>query len=221
MSWSLPKISFNKSPQKIEGEIGYYSLEDWWLSNFTEGERRRIEEVFQPMGLEGKNILTRGKIYSSSQTVTMFLVILAGWFKNPRDRQLANRIIEKAEKMGSRNQSDILGNHFLYSEMISIYYPQREKEGMLEEVVSACKKQIELAPSAARAFVKKYPGQPLPSHRGYKQLVIILDKQGNFEEAIRLCEQAKAQGWVGNWGKRVARYQKKLRSRAVRSSRSV
>lgn len=200
---------------KIEGEIGYYGLEDWWLSEFTEEERKHIEEVFQPMGLEGKKPLTKGKIDYSSQTATMFLVILAGWFKNLRDRQLANRIIEKAGEVGSKNQDDVLGNHFLYSEMVSIYYPQREAEDMLERATTACKKQIELAPAAARVFLKEYPKQPLPSHRGYEQLAIILDKRGNLEEAIRLCKQAKAQGWVGNWDSRIDRYRKKLERTAA------
>lgn len=209
MSWLLPKISFNKSPQKIEGEIGYYGLEDWWLSDFTGSERSHIEEIYQPMGLEGKKPLTEGKINSSTMSVTMFLTTLAGWFKNPRDRQLANRITTKAEEMGSTHQDDVLGNHFLYSEMISIYYPQREEAGIMEKVIQACKKQIELAPAASSAFLKEYPNQPLPSHRGYEQLAIILDKQGNFEEAIKVCEQAKSQGWAGDWDKRIERYRKK------------
>ncbi len=50
----------------------------------------------------------------------------------------------------------------------------------------------------------------LPSHHGYKQLAIILEKQGDFQGARTLCEQAKAQGWKGDWDARIARLNKKL-----------
>lgn len=203
--------------KNIEGKIGYYKLGEWWLNTFTSKERDYIESVYQPMGLSvgfdvnsSSKPLTEGKIHSCSQTITMFLLILAGWFNNPRDRIIANKIIKKANETGQEDKGDILGNHFLYSEMVSIYYPQRENKIMFEKVVEACKKQIDMASEAAKAFLKEYPNQPLPSHRGYEQLVIILDKQGEYEKAILLCEQANKQGWAGNWDKRIDRYNKKL-----------
>jgi tetratricopeptide (TPR) repeat protein len=50
----------------------------------------------------------------------------------------------------------------------------------------------------------------LPSHYGFKQLAIILQKRGDFNQALSLCEQAKAQGWKGDWDKRIARLKKQL-----------
>ena len=50
----------------------------------------------------------------------------------------------------------------------------------------------------------------LPSHHGYKQLSIILEKRGDFRGASDLCCQAKAEGWKGDWDSRIARLEKKL-----------
>ena len=118
-----------------------------------------------------------------------------------------------APMLGFMTNNSVLDKHFELSEGIPFYYRQREKEGMLDKAAEACKQQIELAPKAVAAFLKKYPWQALPSHRGYEQLVIILDKKGKrreAREAIVLCEQAKEQGWAGNWDKRIHRINIKL-----------
>jgi len=49
----------------------------------------------------------------------------------------------------------------------------------------------------------------LGEHTGYKQLCIIREKQGNWQEVIRLAEQAKSEGWVGDWDKRIEKAKKK------------
>lgn len=56
----------------------------------------------------------------------------------------------------------------------------------------------------------------LPSHPGYKRLVIDAEKDGNFAEAIRLCESALAQGWSGDWEKRIERCRKKMGKEAAK-----
>lgn len=50
----------------------------------------------------------------------------------------------------------------------------------------------------------------LPSHHGYKQLAIILEKRGEVAEALGICLQAQSQGWKGDWDARIARLQSKL-----------
>jgi hypothetical protein len=53
------------------------------------------------------------------------------------------------------------------------------------------------------------PGK-LGEHTGYKQLCIIRAKEENWQEVIRLAEQAKSEGWAGDWDKRIEKAQKKL-----------
>jgi hypothetical protein len=49
-------------------------------------------------------------------------------------------------------------------------------------------------------------------HRGFTQLCIIRDKEGNWEEVYQLAMTAKAQGWYidGGWDKRIEKARTKL-----------
>lgn len=200
---------FNKKPE-IKGNLGYYGLEDWWLNAFTQEERNHIEHVYQPMGLDtNSKPLTEGEITWSSGTAAGLLHALAGWFNNPRDREIAKKIINKAEELAPV-EGDILDRHFTLSEKMVIYYRERETtpDG-LEKAIQACRDQIAIAPQAAKALLKEYPEQELPAHAGYSQLRIILEKQGKFDEAIEVCEQAKKQGWADDWDKMIETLNKK------------
>ena len=104
---------------------------------------------------------------------------------------------------------NILDLHFLYQEKIETYYREREKPGYLDMAVSACKDQISIAPAASKAFKEEEGWQP--GHKGYNQLAIIFEKEGRFQEAINLSQQAKSQGWDGDWDKRIARCDNKLK----------
>ena len=80
----------------------------------------------------------------------------------------------------------------------------------LDIAIDACKRQIEIAPQAKKAFLRNYKDSILPAHVGYKQLAIIEEKQKNYVEAIRICSEAMGQGWGGDWQKRVERCKKKI-----------
>jgi hypothetical protein len=201
---------FGKKDQKIGGVIGYHGLVDWWLATFTEEERRYMEGVYQPIGAVvegGSSTLTTGHIISTSQSICGFLWAFATWFNKPNDRYLAVKILDKAEQV----PASVLDRHFLYLQKIRTYYKDRDTiPGSLDKAIAACEMQISIAPQAAAAFRKEPGFKTIPAHTGYEQLAIIRDKEGEYVEAISLCQQAKAQGWSGDWDKRIARYQKKL-----------
>lgn len=235
---------FNK---KILGEIGFYNLSGWWIDSFTKNERKIIEDIYKPLGYNiNSKPLTKGVVHKKSQSKAFFLSILAGWFNNSKNRSIANRIIEQAGQCAEEDLTDVLSAHFVYSEMISIYYPQRENAKILSSVIGACRKQIEIALKVIVVLKQKYEKDQLenlkaakdwrkdlkvwdgkefifqknydlnsefnafhlPGHKGYEQLAIILRNQGKNEEAIKLCEQAKLQGWSGDWSNRISRYSK-------------
>ena len=50
----------------------------------------------------------------------------------------------------------------------------------------------------------------LPAHHGFQQLAIIREREKDYAEAIRLCREAMAQGWGGEWEKRIARCENRL-----------
>lgn len=201
-------FGFLKGKRMVKGSIGYFGLEGWWLSAFSDEERQYIQKKFQPLGSSGDSLMS-GEISYTSQTAVGLLWALAGWFSMEEERPIAYKILEKAEEL-SKTETLVLDVHFLYGEKINIYYKDRDKPEYLEKAVEACKQQIELAQKAADAFKAEYKDSPLPSHKGYEQLAIILEKQKNFEETIKLCARAEEQGWAGDWGKRIERCKKKL-----------
>jgi tetratricopeptide (TPR) repeat protein len=195
-------------PDRIGGYIGYYGLTEWWLSSFSEDERKYIVETFKPMGSSGESLI-KGNIDCVSSSPSRLLFDLAGWFKKKEDRTIAFRLIGKAEELLNEN-SDILDIHFFYGKKIDTYYKHREVEPEAFAIaIEACKKQIAIAPKAKKAFLDEYKDSPLPGHMGFKQLAIIEEKQKNYEQAIKLCKEALHQGWSGDWEKRIERCIKK------------
>ncbi len=201
-------FNLSKSQKKIGGEIAYHNLTEWWLETFNEQEQDYIVKTFQPLGGSG-DVLIKGEIQYSSGSAVSLLANLAGWFKNVKDKEIGYKLLDKAEKLITDN-TEILDIHFFYHNKIEFYYRFREiDQESLNTAIEACKKQIELSPSATLAFKKEYKNENLPVHTGYEQLAIILEKQGEYDEAIDLCKQAQNQAWNGEWDKRIERCLKK------------
>jgi hypothetical protein len=201
--------------RKTYGYIGAHKLTDWWFSAFSEEERQYIELAYQPLvatitigkpDADQHSLLTgaRGlQIYGGPGT---FLANLSEWLNKPECRHLAHRVIEHAEQIAT----DPLEKHDVYQQSIVINYRDRDKdERFFDAAVAACQKHIDIAPQVIAVWydTRHY----LPTHRGFEQLSIIREKQGDFSEAIRLCQTAKTQGWKGSdWDGRIARCERRL-----------
>jgi hypothetical protein len=209
MESQMSFLRFFKRPFKIGGEIGFHGLEDWWIKTFTGSERSYIEREYNPLSVGGDlgYSLTRGEILSTSQTASQLLCGLASWFTKEDDFSIGERIIEKSIAL---SESDILDRHFAYNQAIEIFYRHRNDPTSLAKAIHACESQIAIAPQAARAFHKEYRGEPLPEHRGFKQLAIIRSNELNDMEVVRVCKQAKLQGWAGDWDKRISMAEKMI-----------
>jgi tetratricopeptide (TPR) repeat protein len=207
---------FLSRKKPIKGEIGYFSLGDWWLATFSDEERKHIVETTRLS-------LTSGETPWMEESAVWMLQGLAGWFAKEGERHIAYRMLEKAEELSKElpiaSKTAVLDCHFLYDQEINLYYKDRDKPQYLEKAIEDCKKQIALAPKAATAFKAEFKADgfstsdglfPLPGHKGYEQLAIILEKQNNYKEAIEVCTQAEKQGWYGDWENRTERCKKKL-----------
>lgn len=131
-----------------------------------------------------------------------------------KTKKPASRPISEVNSPFGGQRSPALDKHFGLLEEIRTYYKKRDQPGFLEKAIKACEMQIALAPKAAAGFKSEFGDDPLPGHTGYEQLAIIRAKQGNYEEAIRLCNEAQSSGWAGDWDARIERYQWKMQAGA-------
>ena len=107
--------------------------------------------------------------------------------------------------------------------MIEIYEKDKQNPSRLDLVASYCRKQIEIAPNAIKAFKRdgrKSGDLRLPSHGGYSTLGDILEKAGATDEAIAIYQQAKRQGWAGAWDKYIERMEKPAKPKTQRRNKA-
>jgi tetratricopeptide (TPR) repeat protein len=205
------------SKRKIPGGyIAYFQLESFWEERFSKEEREYITDTFIPMEIGSTNppkrILTEGSISYSSESAATFLSNLAGWFDNPKDRDISKKLVEKSLSL-LEDSNNLVDLHYALSSAITIYYKERTDESIMKKVIDLCYKQIQIAKKAIPALRKELyltKEEHLPTHKGYEQLAIILKKQKNFKEVIQICEKAKKEGWSGDWDKRITYANKKL-----------
>ena len=193
------------------GLIGYYGLTDWWLSTFTEEERRKIQAV-RPTLVVGDNedIIVSERSYPGFTTgwLENRLSSLAIEFIGSKEMDIAARLLAKAEETGG---AKLLDRHFTYQQMAQAYYRHRNDDPeALDLAIDSCEKQIHLGPEAAKVFLAEDTEDYLPAHHGFHQLAIIREREKDYAEAIRLCREAMAKGWGGEWKKRIARCENRL-----------
>ena len=153
-------------------------------------KKRTLSRIIRPDG-------TLGSIGS--------LTALSTWFLTGDEITLARRILAKAVERQEAETGDIVDRHFTYGNMIRVYYRDRNRDkNALALAIQACEKQIAIAPQVICEWPKEWD-DGLPVHGGFLQLVIILEKNKDYEGAIRLAKEALRQGWNGDWEKRIAR----------------
>lgn len=198
------------------GYIEYFQLESFWEESFSKEERQYITDTFIPMEIgntnQPKRILTEGSISYSSESAATFLSNLASWFDDPKDRDISKRFIEKSLSL-LEESNNLVDLHYALSSAITIYYKERGDALVMQKIIYLCYKQIEISKKVIPDLRKELyltKKEPLPTHKGYEQLAVILKKQKNFKEVIQICEKAKKEGWAGNWDKRIEYANKKL-----------
>jgi hypothetical protein len=178
----------------------------WWKQCFTPTEQEMIQTIYQPLGFDERLPVCLEKLRLSD--VAPFLSNLATWVSKKEACSIVCRILDKSREY-QNSVKKTLDLHFHLQNMIEAYYRCRDVEpGALEKAITACEEQIRLADKAKEAFQKDQPGS-LPIHKGYEQLCIIFQKQGQYEKVVELCHMAMGQGWNGNWQGRIGRAQAK------------
>lgn len=100
------------------------------------------------------------------------------------------------------------------SNRIQKAYRYRETvDGALDQAIAGCCDMISRSPEFLARF-QTLGIDPPKGHHGYHQLSVILNRQQRWQEAIDLYEQAIAEGWPGDWAKRLATSQRKLQQKS-------
>jgi len=206
--------------EKQAGLIGYWGLSDWWQTSFSEEEKDYITYRVRTMRA-GPRALTEGTPFiptnSTHNSASFFLVNLINWFTAPRDNSIARRIALKALDLAI-DVDDVASS---LKWIIRLYHKARKTvPSALVVVEKSCKQLINLTPDILEKrkdyYELRYPSfhpdqyAPLGNNVGYDYLVIILEKRKEYSEVIRLCTEAKNQGWEGNWDQRIDRCKKRL-----------
>jgi hypothetical protein len=215
-----------------------YDLKEWWNTSLTPEQRNQIARDYQPMGFILGVPYLYAKIVGNDNCETgkcCFLDVLACVATDGAKVIVANKTevtVKEALNQPRKNFKDI---HLALTGLIKHYYRQRDDQAHYQKAKELCWLQISISTHAAKTFskpiqpkgisLKKLEGilgrklagygtpQTLPSHVGYKQMAIILEKEGDLEGAIKLSQKALKQGWTDNYDKRIVKLAAKLARR--------
>ena len=206
----LGKI-FGKRSQST-GQLRHFGLTGWWNSSFSATERDTMEAAFRTLAPPANSRPpTTGQKSTGFQTAASLLTVLADRLsERAQDRDLASRVLAKAEHRALA-EDDTLGLHFVYDQMIRLHSHWNDTFADARDLAfAACRKQVRLAPQAARALRQRHPGERLPTHLGYLLASVTLEQVEAYEPAIELCRRAQSEGWTGDWPLRILQLNKKL-----------
>ncbi len=100
---------------------------------------------------------------------------------------------------------DIEALHSTLKAMIQMYLKRGEREPLaMSLALQASHQMIAIAPYVKWHLDKTYK-RPLPDHLGFETIAGILEDQGQFNKARKICLNAKYQGWAGDWDTRINR----------------
>ena len=209
------KAPVEHSRQDADGDSN--NLLAWWETEFSPEEQNYILTKYKPMTLGGaiegeRTDLSRIIRPDGSLGSISSLTALSTWFLTGDEVPLARRILAKAVERRESETGSVVDRHFIYGLMIKVYYRDRNRDNnALALAIQTCKEQIAIAPQAIREWPEylKAPDGGLPSHSGFEQLAIILEKNKDYQGAIQLSQQALRQGWAGDWEKRIVRCRKR------------
>ena len=180
----------------------------WWKRSLSWEERNLIEDAFNPLG----NITARSMVESSSPQGIGNLI---GHLKKEDIRHLGYLLITRGDELVYQ-QTPIMARHFFFAQAGEFHYRWRDHDSFaMERAINYFERQIAIAPEAAAHFLEPENLNFIPAHAGYRQLRIILEKQGQFDKARDLCLKAKTQGWADDWDKHIARIDMKAVKKSI------
>lgn len=181
-----------------------YGLKKWFDETFNADEKKiLLDSCSDFSACEGE---------MNELAPAYFLANTLMWYDKKANCVICMKVAEKIlELLETEKNIPIIDLHFTYMYLIKIFYKNRDYKNSYDMAVDMCNKQIEIAPQVAKEFLTNPSFHGIiGSHTGFEQLAIIEKKNKNWSQVIIVCEEAKAQGWNGDWDKRIDEAQKKL-----------
>ncbi|HCD14363.1 hypothetical protein [Shewanella sp.] len=212
--------------------LDYYDLKEWWNTALMPAQRAQIARDYQPMGYpSGTPFLYSpiGKSYGETGKCCL-LDVLACVAKDAAKDIIWNKTEQAVKEALSQTKRNYIDIHLALAGLIKYHYRLRNDQAHYEKAKELCLLQISISSKLVKKF--RYPEKPkelkrlhkltgmthpyydepqiLPSHTGYKQLAIILEKEGDLKGALELAKNALQQGWTDDYEKRIAKLTAKL-----------
>lgn len=126
----------------------------------------------------------------------------------------ASEVAEYQKAMKARDEKEAIYSAFYgAAEDMKSWYAQRDKQpDARDKAIAAAHRQVSLNQAFVRQRRKDYGEDlQLPRHYGFERLAIVAEQDGRYGEALVLCRRAKAEGWSGDWQKRIDRLTLKMK----------
>ena len=178
--------------EETRGHIAFYLLQDWWLTTFSEAEKKYIEEEYEGRGLGGRNLIREwiwkinGKESGERDNdAGFFLYTLASYFRSKTDISIYERIQEKVAELGVSRP--LYGLGYVRGRYYITYVYDVEKlkrQNRLDEAEALLLELIE-ADESVRREEKNRP--PAPWY--YEHLAIVYRKNKKYSEEVFIIER--------------------------------
>lgn len=225
---------------EVEGMIGYFGLVDWWINDLSEEERNYIYENQNSLGGDKKSLIKGSIVVKDITVINFLLGFvdysnkdISRSITNKIFKKIESLMDDNIDIIDlhllynskikfyykQRNIDDIFFKKAMQSCVDQINIAPRAMKGFIRDYekiffhTDIFSDDLKVWDSKQKKYVKSSEREynfQAPSHTGYEQLAIVKEKQGDFIIAIKLAEQAKKEGWRGDWNKRIERCIKKM-----------
>lgn len=176
------------SRRKIGGIIAYLDLEDFWLSCTKEEQDCMIRWHQNAMGGSLHPSPIVGKIDWSTRTRLQYLTGIISTSTSEHLSAFRNKALSYAEKY-CYDAGRLIDKHFYLQAVAESFYKERDTNpSAIETCIEYCKRDIELFPKYRKPLDREMDG--LPRIATFQRLAIIYEKQGQIDEAIKICKKA-------------------------------
>ncbi|MFC7071620.1 tetratricopeptide repeat protein [Halovenus rubra] len=169
--------------QEVPDYLEVLGLSEWYLG-LSESETEMLYQYSESMGMGN---LLEGPVKSTTQAAQGYLQTVGSKAISDKNYRFAEKVLLKAIETEDSNPTD---RHFVYNELIDLFYKQRdERDDAIEKCIKYCKRDIDTIDEFLNDFLEEYGGEP-PRIPAFKRLAIIYEKRGEYRDALEICDIA-------------------------------